>query len=166
MALKLQCREPGRSCIPYSMTATLWRAERALAGRSQGRTGNHSGPRPSAPAKARLDAARDHPGNEKSRASDVSAHQAVDLVDQTISNQICSPVVLASSKGSIKYQYYRRQVPALHVTHLRAVRRTARRVCRAVALRTQTTLTRRYPAPHAWASSDRGQGRGSQPAGL
>ena len=47
----------GKSCIPYVMTATLWRAERAMAGRSQGRAGNHSGPRPSAPPKARLDAA-------------------------------------------------------------------------------------------------------------
>ncbi len=43
-------------------------------------------------------------------------------------------------------------MPALHLAHLRAVRRTARRVCRAVALRTQTPLTRRYPAPHAWAT--------------
>jgi hypothetical protein len=43
-------------------------------------------------------------------------------------------------------------VPALHLAHLRAVRRTTRRVCRTVALRTHTPLTRLNPAPHAWAT--------------
>ena len=61
-----------RSCIPYDMTATRWRAERAQVGRSRGRVGNHHGPRPSALSKARLDA-RGHPGTKVESLRRISA---------------------------------------------------------------------------------------------
>ena len=56
--------------------------------------------------------------NEKSRASNVSAHKAVDRVDQTISNQICSPVAPASSEGlsSINNIGGRRLRSILHIS--------------------------------------------------
>jgi hypothetical protein len=54
--------------------------------------------RPSALSKARLDA-RGHSGTESREPPTYQRIKAADRVDKATSNQICSPVVMASSKG-------------------------------------------------------------------
>ena len=126
---------------------------------SSGTFANHSGPRPSAPTNARLDAARDHTGTESREPPTYQRTKAANRIDQPILNQICSPVVPASSEGlsSINNIGGRRRRSILHNggrrggfaghpggQHGGSVGQPA--------LLTHTPLTRRIPTPHAWAT--------------
>jgi hypothetical protein len=86
MALNLQCRERAR-------------VSDTLKGRSGLRWDvREDSLRPSALSKARLDA-RGQSGTESREPPTYQRIKAADRVDKATSNQICSPVVMASSKG-------------------------------------------------------------------
>jgi hypothetical protein len=91
MALNLQCRERAR--VPYGLTATRWRGRSGLRWDVR-----EDSLRPSALSKARLDA-RGHSGTESREPPTYQRIKAADRVDKATSNQICSSVVMASSKG-------------------------------------------------------------------
>lgn len=85
--------------MPRASPGPLWSDSDTLEGRSGLRWDvREDSLRPSALSKARLDA-RGHSGTESREPPTYQRIKAADRVDKATSNQICSPVVMASSKG-------------------------------------------------------------------